>query len=97
MSERYCRSEVAEPYWDAIWGDHPPYWDEIEVVEAIRRMAGRGEPLNPQAVRKSASDVYQAAHRHCGGWAKALTMAGIDPATVYLRQMRSVKEAVDGE
>lgn len=76
---------------------HNRRWDAATVVAEIQRMADRGEDLSPQAVRKSSSEVYQAAHRYCGGWARALRMAGIDPAKVYVRQMQSVREATDGE
>lgn len=81
----------------AVTHPHNRRWDKESVIAAIRYMDEKGAPLNPQAVRRSCVEVYLAAHRYCGGWAKALKLAGIDPATVYLRQMRSVKEAVDGE
>ncbi len=60
-------------------------------------MYERGEPLNPQAVRWTWMPLYLAAHRYCGGWAQALRMAGIDPAKVYVRQMKSVIRANEGD
>lgn len=65
-------------------------WDLDSVVWAVRDMHKRGEHLNPQAVRKSSMRLYLAAHRYCGGWAEALRMAGIDPASVYLRKPSGV-------
>ena len=65
----------------AIAPARPP-WTEVSVIEAILTRQEAGKPLHTAAVIVEAPRLYVAGGRWFGGWYKALSVAGIDPASV---------------
>ncbi len=52
-------------------------WTKEGVLDAIHGRLEHNLPLNSFAVRQDDEALWQAAKRYCGGWAKALTEAGV--------------------
>ncbi|MCX6358438.1 MAG: hypothetical protein NT029_01425 [Armatimonadetes bacterium] len=61
-------------------------WDEIAIVEQLRKMFAAGVELNAKAVEASDVALITAARRRFGSWQSALAAAGIDYGRVALRR-----------
>jgi hypothetical protein len=54
------------------------FWDREKVIEEIRSLRERNEPLHARYVIRNYPDLFEAARRHYGSWGKALRAAGIN-------------------
>lgn len=54
----------------------PPLASREDVLEAIRRLASRGEGLF--RIHRQHPDLYARARRMFGSWSRAVTLAGLD-------------------
>lgn len=54
-------------------------WSKERIIQRIREMAAKNEPLNTAVVSLKHTDIYSAAcsSRYFGGWSKALEAAGV--------------------
>lgn len=77
--------------------DYTPYrrrekdWDREKVLQRIKILQDRGEPLNAQAVPSS---LHHAAYRYVGGWDSALLACGINPEEVRLNKKPLSREEI---
>lgn len=55
-----------------------PKWSRKTVAQEILALSRAGAALSSRGIRKSRPALYAAACKYCGGWAKAIDLAGLD-------------------
>ncbi len=61
-------------------------WDEAAIIERLREMYERGEPLNAASVERDDMSLITAARRRFDSWDNALLAAGLDYKQLVLRR-----------
>jgi len=69
-------------------------WDRRSIVERVRELAGRGEPLNVSAAEERYGGLVAAAIQHFGSWREALAAAGLDYESIRRQQNWSRQKIV---
>jgi len=64
--------------WEVTMSRPYKKWSKEEVVRTIKEMRRRGEPLNAGFVARHHPTVTYAARKYAGGWAAAVSAAGLD-------------------
>lgn len=67
----------------SLWYRRVPTWTCNRIVETIRIIHARGDPVSHAALRRNS--VTRAAKIHFGNWDEALRAAGLDPAMIRRR------------
>lgn len=66
-----------------LWCKRVPTWTRERVIDTIRTIHARGEPVNHAALRRNS--VTRAAIVFFGSWDEALRAAGLDPSDIRRR------------
>jgi len=61
-------------------------WNEAKVLDRIKDLQSRNEPLNSGHISNKRSGLYHAAYRYAGGWEAAVTSCGIDYKAISKKQ-----------
>jgi hypothetical protein len=56
------------------------FWDREKVIQEIRSLRNRKQPLNARYVIRNYPDLFEAGRRHYGKWSKALHAEGVTSA-----------------
>ena len=72
-------------------------WTKTRVIEEIKLLAKKREPLNSISIQKNRKPLYMAALKRFKGWSAAMRAAGVDYTKVRLRRSLSkaqIKEEI---
>jgi len=70
------------------------FWSRKKIVEQIRRLRARGEPLNVSAAETKHGGLVGAAAVYFGSWRRAIEAAGLDYTKIKRQKEWSKKEIV---
>ena len=69
-------------------------WSKQKIIDQVRLIASRGEPINAAYIRHKYPCLHRAASviRYFGGWKVALSKAGFNPDDICLHKTRTSKQ-----